>query len=112
MQRRVCEAHLGLDTQGAHRAAAEHSARQGALSSIIIGAGTLPPEGRSLPKRKLTQMEALEGHCPQLGEQGLQQTAGGDSLGDVVRDDLPQDEGLRHRVICRNKYGDREAESR
>lgn len=80
------------------RVVAETVARQ---RSGVIGADKLPPECRSLAKRKLTQIEALERDAivPRLRGQCQQQAAGGDSVRDVAHDDLSQDVGLRHRLI-------------
>ena len=83
------------------RVVAETVARQ---RSGVIGADKLPPECRSLEKRKLTRMEAQERDAI-VGslEDKAKQAAGGDSLGDVAGDDLSQYEGLRHRLTAKDQ---------
>ena len=80
------------------RVIAETVARQ---RSGVISADKLPPECRSLAKRKLTQMEALERDAivRSLEASANNKLQVGNSLGDVAGDDLSQDEGLRHRLI-------------
>ncbi len=79
------------------RVLAETVARQ---RSGLIGVDKLPAECRSLARRKLTQIEALERDAivRSLQENGGSKAAAAGRAGNVAHHDLPQDQGIRHRL--------------
>ena len=85
------------DVSQLQRVLTETVARQ---RSGIISADKLPPECRSVTRRKLTQMEALERDAivRSLQDNGGNKQDGGTRPGNVTGHHLPQDKRLRHRV--------------
>ncbi len=81
------------------RVVAETVARQ---RSGVIGADELRPECRSLAKRKLTQMEALEQDAivRSLEDNANNKLQTAMALGMSWATIYPQDGGLRYRLIC------------
>jgi hypothetical protein len=85
------------DVSPLRRVLTETVARQG---SSIIGADKLPPECRSVARRKLTQMEALERGAivRSLQGNGDETQEAARALGMSPPSIYPQDKRLRHRV--------------